>query len=149
MTRDVECASPDMNVLDAAKLMKSRDIGSFPICEGKKVVGMLTDRDIIVRGVAEGRDPAQTRVADLMSRDVVSVREDSRLGEAERLMHDQQLRRLPVVDAAGELVGYLSLAKVARTEKPAQAGRVIRGVSNPSKPASMESHEKKKRRKAQ
>jgi len=148
MTREVECARPDMMIRDVARVMKDKDLGSLPVCEGTKVAGMITDRDITVRGVAEGRDPAATKVAEVMSREVVTVKEDSRLDEAERLMHDRQLRRLPVVNEKGELTGFLSLAKVARTEGPEQVGRVVKGVSQPSKPASMHSYEKK-RRKAQ
>jgi CBS domain-containing protein len=79
-----------------------------------------------------------------MSGEVVTVREDADLGEAERLMHDRQLRRLPVVSAAGELVGYLALAKIAREESPEQAGNVIKGVSQSSKPAPMASYAKRK-----
>jgi len=147
MTREVESAQPDMTIRDAAQMMKSRDIGSLPVCEGRKVVGVVTDRDITIRGVADGRDPVSTRVGEVMSRQVFSVKEDARLAEAERLMHDQQLRRLPVVNGEGDLVGYLALAKVARTESTEQAGKVIKGVSQTSKPAPMESHEKKKRQK--
>jgi CBS domain-containing protein len=148
MTREVESAQPDMTIQDAAQMMRSRDIGSLPVCEGRKVVGVVTDRDITIRGVADGRAPDSTRVEEVMSRQVVSVKEDARLGEAERLMHDQQLRRLPVVNGEGELVGYLALAKVARTESAEKAGRVSQGVSQESKPAPMESHEKKKRQKS-
>ncbi|HLY09504.1 MAG TPA: CBS domain-containing protein [Planctomycetota bacterium] len=147
MTRDVESAEPDMTVRDAARLMRARNIGSLPVCEGGKVIGMVTDRDITIRAVADGRDPASTRVDELMSRQVVSVREDSPLGEAERLMHDQQLRRLPVVNGAGELVGYLALAKIALTELPEQTGKVIQGVSHSTKPAPMDVHEKHQRAK--
>src|SRR4029078_3511166 len=89
MTREVESAQPDMTIQDAAQMMKTRDIGSLPVCEGRKVVGMVTDRDITIRGVADGRPPSSTRVAEVMSRQVISVKEDARLGEAERLMHDQ------------------------------------------------------------
>jgi len=140
MTKDVETVSPESTLKDAATVMKSRDIGSLPVVEGKKVAGVVTDRDITIRGVAEGRDPGSTRVGDVMSREIVTVREDSDLKEAERLMHDRQLRRLPVVNAADELVGYLAMAKVARTESPEEAGKVIKGVSQQGKPAPMESY---------
>jgi len=149
MTREVECARPDMTLVDVARVMKDKNLGSLPVCEGTAVAGMITDRDITVRGVAEGRDPSATKVTEVMSREVVTVKEDSRLEEAERLMHDRQLRRLPVVNDQGELTGFLSLAKVARTEGPEQVGKVVKGVSQPSKPASMHPYEKKKRRKAQ
>lgn len=137
MTRTVETVSPETTIKDAASLMKGKDFGSLPVVEGKKVVGVLTDRDIAVRVVAEGRDPASTRLGEVMSKDIVSVREDSDLQEAEKLMHDRQLRRLPVVNAQGELVGYLSLAKMTRSQSPESAGQVIKGVSEASKPQPM------------
>ena len=140
MTRDVEVATPDMTLKDAARLMKSKDIGSLPICEGRKVTAVVTDRDITIRGVAEGRDPATTKVSQVMSREVVTVREDDDLREAERLMRDRQLRRLPVVNDRDELVGYLAMAKVAREESPERAGDVLKGVSRPSSPGTTESY---------
>jgi CBS domain-containing protein len=150
MTREVESARPEMTLQDAARLMRDKNVGSLPVAEGRKVTGMITDRDITVRGIAEGKDPAFTKVIDVMSRDVVTVKEDARLEEAEGLMHDRQLRRLPVVNAEGELTGFLALAKVARAESPERAGKVIKGVSQPSKPAPMHSYEtKKQHRKAQ
>ena len=137
MTRNVEKVEPDSSVRKAAEILKDRDIGSLPVCIGKTVLGMLTDRDIVIRVVAEGRDSDTTRVRDIMSTDVVSVREDSDLIDAERIMHDRQLRRLPVLNARDELVGYLSMARVARTEAPIQSGRVLQGVSQASAPAPM------------
>lgn len=137
MTRDVECATPEMSVREAAEKMKSHNIGSLPVCEGKRVIGMITDRDVTVRSTASGSDPNQTKVEAVMSRDVVSVKPDDTLQRAEQLMHDRQLRRLPVLDDRGELVGYLAMAKMARTENPAQAGRVLKGVSQPTAPEAM------------
>jgi CBS domain-containing protein len=133
MTTDIECASPESTLQDAASAMKAHDIGSLPVCEGKRVVGIITDRDIAIRGVAEGRDPGSTKVRDCMSKDIVSVREDSDLKEAERLMRERQLRRLPVLNGEGNLVGYLAIAKIARTESPEEAGKVLQGVSQPTK----------------
>lgn len=147
MTREVETARPDMSVKEAAEILKRKDIGSLPVVDGRRVIGIITDRDITIRAVAEGRDPASTRVEDIVSKEVVSVREDARLEDAERVMHDKQLRRLPVVNENGELVGYLPLAKVARAESPEQAGKVIQGVSQPSQPAPMGTQETKRRRK--
>lgn len=137
MTRDVECATPGMSVREAAEKMKSHNIGSLPVCEGKRVIGMITDRDVTVRSTASGSDPNQTKVESVMSRDVVSIKPDDTLQQAEQLMHDRQLRRLPVIDNGGELVGYLAMAKMARTENPAQAGRVLKGVSQPTPPEAM------------
>ena len=147
MTRDVETISSETTIKDAATLMKNRDIGSLPVVEGRRPVGMLTDRDITIRVVAEGRDPGSTKVSDVMTKEVVSVREDADLKEGERIMHDRQLRRLPVVNAGGELVGYLAMAKVARAGSVQEAGQVLKGVSQPEKPAPMESYGRKRRQK--
>ncbi|HVE42299.1 MAG TPA: CBS domain-containing protein [Planctomycetota bacterium] len=133
MSRDIECASPESTVKDAASALKAHDIGSMPVCEGKRVVGIITDRDITIRAVAEGRDPGSTKVRDVMSKDIVSIREDADLKEAERLMRERQLRRLPVLNGEGNLVGYLAIARIARTESPEEAGKVLQGVSQPSK----------------
>lgn len=139
MTRDVKSVNPQSTIRDAAQLMNSEDFGSLPVCEGRKVVGVITDRDITIRAVAQGRDPGSTRVSEIMTKDIVSVRDSSDLMEAEGLMRDRQLRRLPVLRDQGELVGYLAMAKVARTESVEQAGEVIKGISQRSKPAPMES----------
>jgi CBS domain-containing protein len=147
MTRDVQSAAPDTILKDAAQLLKTRNIGSVPVLEGRKLVGILTDRDIAIRGVAEGRDPGSTRVSEVMSKELVTVREDTPLLEAEKLMHDHQLRRLPVVSGEMELIGYLAMAKVARTESAEKAGKVLQGVSQESKPVPMESLSRKGRQK--
>jgi CBS domain-containing protein len=133
MSKDVQFANPETTLKDAASTMKTRDIGSMPVCEGRRVVGVITDRDIAIRGVAEGRDPGSTRVREVMSKEIVSVREDSDLKEAEGLMQKRQLRRLPVLNGQGELVGYLAMAKIARTENAETCGQVLQGVSQPSK----------------
>jgi CBS domain-containing protein len=148
MSKDIQSATPDTPIKDAAVIMKSRDIGSLPVCEGRQVVGVITDRDITVRGVAEGRDPDVTRVRELMSTPIISVHEGSNIKEAERLMHDHQLRRLPVVDDQGELIGYLAMATIARVEKPEITGAVAHGVSQRSKPEPMNVPSRKRRRKA-
>ena len=140
MTRNVESARPDMTVKEVAQIMKDRNIGSLPVADQRRVAGLITDRDITIRIVAEGRDASSTRVADVMSRDVVSVKENDQLENAERLMHDRQLRRLPVVNEQGELTGYLAMARIAREESPEQAGKVLKGVSHSSTPQSMESY---------
>src|SRR6185295_4150668 len=95
MSKDVLTASPNMRLRDAAEVMRSWNIGSMPVCEDRKVVGIVTDRDITIRGVAEGLDPATARVGEIMSRDIVAIREDAGLDEAERIMTEWQLRRLP------------------------------------------------------
>jgi CBS domain-containing protein len=138
MSRDVEVARPDMTVKEAAERMKVRDIGSLPVCKNNRVIGVITDRDITVRVSAAGRAATATNVSDVMTDKVFTVNENAALEEAERIMHDEQIRRLPVVRSDGELVGYLSQAKVARTEGEVQAGRVLKGISQPTKPEPLE-----------
>ena len=132
MTRNVCFAWPHMTIREAASQMKERDIGSLPVCEGMRVVGILTDRDLTLRATAEGRDPNTTQVGDVMTREIITCKPEDSLQQAEELMQDWQLRRLPVVDDKGNLIGILTLAKVARTESPEIAGKVIKGVSQPS-----------------
>src|SRR4051794_28840839 len=103
MTRDVECASPDDTLQKAARKMKELDVGPMPICDHDRVVGMLTDRDITIRAVAEGRDPRSTRVRDVMTQNVVSCYEDDAVEEAARLMQERQIRRLLVLDRRRQL----------------------------------------------
>ena len=146
MTRDVVSVTPETTLKDAAQLLKTRNIGSVPVLDGRKIVGILTDRDIAIRGVAEGRDSGSTRVGDVMSKDIVTVREDSTLREVEELMHDHQVRRLPVVNDQSELIGYLSIARIARTDSAEKAGEVLQGVSQASKPAPLESTGQKRQK---
>src|SRR5207245_1935123 len=109
MTGNVEVVRPSDSVADAAKKMKLLDVGLLPVCEGDRLVGMLTDRDITVRATAAQRDPAATRVADVMTPEVVTCYEDQDLQEAAGLMADKQIRRLPVLNRMGKLVGIVSL----------------------------------------
>lgn len=140
MTRNVVCARPEMSIREAAAQMRAHNIGSLPVVEEKKVVGIVTDRDLTLRGMAEGCNPNVTNVADLMTKEVVTCRPEDSLQDAEQIMHDRQLRRLPIVDGKGELVGYLTTAKVARNESNAQVGRVLKGISQPHAPAPMASY---------
>jgi CBS domain-containing protein len=148
MTTDVRTATPDATLRDVAAILKEEDIGSLPVCEGRKVVGVVTDRDIAIRGVAEGRDPASMTAGEIMSSDVVAVRENAGVREATRLMREHQLRRLPVLNDDGELVGYLALARVARTQSPEQSGKVLRDVSQEDQGAAAESTSRPKRRRS-
>src|SRR5258706_2322851 len=125
MTRNVSFVWPDMTIREAAAQMRERDIGSLPVCEGMRLVGILTDRDLALRATAVGRDPNETTVGEVMTREIISCRPGDSLEQAEKLMHDWQLRRLPVADEHGELIGLLTLAKVARAETSERAGKVI------------------------
>lgn len=116
-------------VAEAARLMKADDVGSVPILEDGKLAGVLTDRDIVVRVVADGLDPQSTTAGEVASRDPVTVDPQQDLGEALRLMAEHQVRRLPVVAEDGRLVGMVAQADVAREASPEQTGQVVEEIS--------------------
>jgi CBS domain-containing protein len=128
MTSDVKTAAPSVSLADAAKLMKQEDVGSVPVVDGERLIGMLTDRDIVVRGIADGSDPHAVTAGDIASRDIVTVRPDDDLEEALRLMAQHQVRRLPVVDD-GHLVGVLAQADVALEAKEKAVGQLVEEIS--------------------
>ena len=132
--RDLMTSNPcsidaDKPVTYAAKMMRDEDVGLAPIVEGDRLVGTLTDRDIAVRVVAEGRDAEQTNVQDVMSTDLVTVDPQQDLDEALRLMARNQVRRLPVVEEGGKLVGVVAQADVAQKAGHEQTGRVVEEIS--------------------
>ena len=122
----IETSTP---VVEAAQLMKSDDIGSVPILESGRLVGMLTDRDIVVRVVAEGKDVQATTAGDIASRDVVTIDPQQELDEALRLMAQHQVRRLPVVEEDGRLVGILAQADVAAVGDDTSTGQMVEQIS--------------------
>jgi len=131
---DVMSANPcaiDANkpVAYAAKMMKQEDVGLAPIVEGDRLVGALTDRDIVTRVVAEGRDPQSVPVREVASTDLVTIDPQQDLDEALRLMASNQVRRLPVVAEDGRLVGVLAQADVAREAKDKQTGQLVEEIS--------------------
>jgi len=135
MTRGVDVIAPDATVRDAAQKMKQRDIGPVPVCDGERLVGMLTDRDITIRVVADGRDPATTPVREAMTADVLYCFEDQDVAEARRLMAEQQVRRLPVLNRNNWLVGMVSLGDLAvDAGDPQRAGEALKEVSEPAAP---------------
>ena len=130
MTTDVETIGADQTAREAASFMLRADAGSIPVCEGDKVVGMITDRDIAVRGVAEGRGP-DTPVSDLMSDGIICAREDEDVDTVARRMSEEQIRRLPVLDADDKLCGIISLGDLARETRGEAAEQALEGVSAP------------------
>ena len=132
MTPGVDAVSPSQPVRDAAQLMKIGDFGSVPVVEGGRVIGMLTDRDIVVQAVAEGLDPDTVQVGEIASTGPVTVSADEDLDEALTLMAHHKVRRLPVVDDGNKLVGVLSQADVALEAKEKQTGEVVREISQPT-----------------
>ncbi|MCZ4094574.1 MULTISPECIES: CBS domain-containing protein [Sinorhizobium] len=129
MTRDVHLVSPNETITEVAKQMAENDIGFLPVGDHDRLVGMITDRDIVVRGVADGLD-LQSKVGDIMTTDVKYCFEDEEVDDVARNMGDVQVRRLPVVDRDKRLVGVVSLADAAR-EQPAIAGTGLKGVTVP------------------
>ena len=130
MTTELETVTPEQTAKDAAGFMLSADTGSIPVCDNGKVIGMITDRDIAVRGVAEGLGP-ETSVRDLMSKDIVCAREDDDVAAIAQKMSDSQVRRLPVVDANQKLVGMISLGDLSREADNGAANKALEGVSAP------------------
>jgi len=132
MTRDVVRVAPETLLVSAARTMKAIDVGLLPVCVHDEVVGMLTDRDITVRSVAEGRDPRATEVREVMTPRVVFCSPEDDVREAAALMQLVQLRRLPVMNQQGRLVGIVSLCDIALTADDDElAGRTLEKVSEP------------------
>jgi CBS domain-containing protein len=128
MSTDVETVRPDQMVRDAARFMLQADAGSIPVTEGNRLVGMITDRDIAVRGVALGYGP-ETPVSELMTSGIVSAHADELIEEAARKMGEAQVRRLPVIDHDQRLVGIVSLGDLARETDEETATQALEGVS--------------------
>src|SRR5262245_53505175 len=134
MTRDVTVVTPNDTLQHAAKIMGQLDCGVLPVGENDRLVGMLTDRDIAIRAVAEGKDPVQTRVRDIMTYEVRYVFDDDLLSDAIDSMAELQVRRLPVINREKRLVGIISLGDIAREDEPRQAGEALQGISRQGGP---------------
>ena len=131
MTGDPRSISVSASVAEAARLMRDEDIGSLPVTDGEALVGMITDRDITIRVVAEAADTQTTPVGDVASRDVISVGPDDDLDEALQLMARHQVRRLTVVEE-GRLVGIVAQADIALRENETKTGQLVEAISEPS-----------------
>lgn len=130
MTRDVKTINPGQSIAEAARIMADADIGSIPVAENDKLVGMVTDRDIVIRGLAKGK-ATDTAIREVMSSEIKYCFEDNDLDEVARNMGDIQIRRLPVVNRDKRLVGILSLGDLAETDEPA-AGEALTQISEPA-----------------
>ena len=130
MTTTLETIGPDQTAREAASFMLSADTGSIPVCEDDKVIGIITDRDIAVRGIATGKGP-ECRVRDLMTNDVVCARDDDDVEAVVQRMSEAQVRRLPVLDSSDKLVGMVSLGDLARETSGESAHHALEGVSAP------------------
>lgn len=121
--------SPETPLSQAAELMESEDVGALPVLEGEQLAGMITDRDIVIRAVAKGKDPRGMPVREIATRDVIAVGPDEELSEALKLMARYQVRRLPVVDSDNRLIGVLAQADVALQAKEKEVGELVEEIS--------------------
>jgi CBS domain-containing protein len=131
MTEDPRSIGASASVVEAARLMREGHIGSLPVTEDERLVGMITDRDITTRVVAEGAVPETMSVGDVYSRDLISVEPNNDLEEALQLMARHQVRRLPVVEN-GRLVGMVAQADIALKENEKRTGQLVGAISEPS-----------------
>ena len=135
MTRDVRLATTDQTIQEAASAMAGIDAGALPVSDGGRLVGMITDRDIVIRAVAAGKGP-QTKVSEVMTADLICCFDDQEVEEVAQNMADTQLRRLPVVNHDRELVGILSLGDITIVAAE-KAGEALSGISRPGTRAHM------------
>ena len=131
MTRNVEVVSPDAGLEETAEKMRRLDVGVIPVCDGQRLVGMITDRDITIKIVAARRNPATAKVREAMNEGVVYCFDDQDVQEAAQLMADKQLRRLPILNRDKRLVGIVSIGDVAAQGDPGTAGHALSGVARP------------------
>ena len=130
MTRDVQTVRPDSTAQEAASFMLREDAGSMPVSEGDRLIGMITDRDIAVRGIAKGYGP-DTPVRELMSDNIVCARDDDDVDDVASKMSEAQVRRLPVIDEDHRLCGIVSLGDLSREADEDAATEALEGVSEP------------------
>ncbi len=134
MTTNVTYVEPNASILDTAKLMQQHNVGSIPVCDKGSVVGMVTDRDIVVRNIAIGKNPQQTPVSDIMTTGITSVSPDMEMSQVTKMMADSQIRRVPVVDH-NNLIGIVALGDVATDAKfDTEVADTLTEISRPSKP---------------
>lgn len=131
MTGSPRCVTPETPVAEAAQLMESEDVGSLPVLDGEELAGMITDRDIVIRAIAKGKDPRGMPVREVLTREVVAIGADEDLSKALELMASYQVRRLPVVDDGNRLVGVVAQADLAREAKEKAVGEMVEEISKP------------------
>lgn len=139
MSRDVQIASPKQSIRDAARIMAKIDAGALPVGENDRLVGVITDRDIAIRAVAEGKAPT-TKIRDVMSQEVLYCFDDQDLEEVAQNMGEMKIRRLPVVNRDKRLVGIISLGDLARKEDAGTTGHAISEISEPGGDHSQATH---------
>jgi CBS domain-containing protein len=131
MTAGPVCVTPDTPVSVVAEVMESDNIGAVPVVEDDRLSGMITDRDIVVRAIARGKDPRGMPVREIYSRDVIAVTPDEKLKNVVSIMAERQIRRIPVVDKESHLVGVISQADIALEAKEKTVGELVEEISKP------------------
>jgi CBS domain-containing protein len=134
MTSDPQVIAPDATLQDVARLMRDLDVGSVPVCENDHRVGMITDRDIVVRAEAAGKDPVHTHVREAMTPGVAFCRDDDNVNTAIQRMEEKQIRRLPVINKDKRLAGIVSLGDLAVNASTRKVGEALEHISEPSRP---------------
>ena len=130
MTPDPKCVSERDSILQAARIMRDEDTGVVPVVDGKKVIGVITDRDIVVRVVADGKDLNSVKINEVMTKQVRSVKEDQSVDDVLKLMSGSEIRRVPVVNQGNEIVGIISIGDLStRTDKDDKVGRAVEQIS--------------------
>lgn len=132
MQSRLDVVSPSETLVDAAKKMRDDDVGSLPVVEDAKLIGIITDRDIVVRSIAEGADPRAATVREAASGDIVHCRADQSLEDASKIMAAAKIRRLPVIDDDRRLVGIVALGDLARAGIPTQTAEALEEISEPT-----------------
>jgi CBS domain-containing protein len=132
MTERPRAVTRQTTLSEVAEVMGAEDVGAIPVVEGDRLVGIVTDRDIVVRAVARGSDPSSTTVADVVTESLVTVSPEHDLADALKLMAQHQVRRLPVTDREDRLVGVVSQADVALQVKEKTTGELLEDISRPS-----------------
>jgi CBS domain-containing protein len=129
MHKGVECVEPDASIITVAQKMRDHDIGAIPICADGKAIGMVTDRDLTVRVLAESKDASKLTAKDVMTRDFIFCMDSEEVEDAIRIMEAKKIRRLPVLDDAKQLVGMISLGDISHALSRDLAGEVTKAVS--------------------
>lgn len=129
MHKGAEYVAPNAKLQVIAKKMRDYDIGSIPVCQGGKLIGMVTDRDIAIRALANGKDASKLEAKDVMSEDVIFCNDDKQAEDAIRIMEDNMIRRLPVLDESKKLVGMVSLGDISHALSQNLTGEVTRAVT--------------------
>jgi CBS domain-containing protein len=129
MSADARCVGLENTLVEAAGVMRAFDVGAVPVCEDGRIVGVLTDRDIVIRGVAEGRDPNAMTVREAILGRIFCIFADAEVEEAANLMREQRVRRLPVLNREERLVGIVSLGDMAVNSQPTFTGQMLRDLS--------------------